>query len=100
MPERLSQDAVSTALEALPGWSGDTDRLSRTVQVPADSQDALLESVRQLADTLDHHPDVAREGDHVTFTLVTHSSGGVTEKDVDLATRIDQVLSGTSATGD
>lgn len=100
MPERLSQDAVSTALEALPGWSGDTERLLRTVAVPTHSQDVLADSVRQLADTLDHHPEVARDGDHVTFTLTTHSAGGVTEKDVALATRIDQVLSGTSATGD
>ena len=62
--------------------------------MPDDSQDALQQAVGAVADALDHHPVVTREPDALTFRLWTHSAGGVTAKDVDLAARIDQVLTG------
>lgn len=94
MPENLSPDDVATALESLPGWSYDDEALVKQAQVPADSQDGLLEAVGQVADDLDHHPDVSRDDASVTFRLWTHSAGGVTAKDVELAARIDRELSG------
>lgn len=94
MAQLLDQDQIATALEALPEWSGDERALRRTASVPADSQDALAESVQRVADEMDHHPQVERSGDSMTFSLWTHSAGGVTHKDVELAARIDQVLSG------
>ena len=96
MPDLLDPADVETALAALPGWTFQDDALVKRADVPADSQDGLLESVAQVADELDHHPDVSRETDAVVFRLRTHSAGGVTSKDVDLAARIDQVLSGAS----
>ena len=94
MSELLDQEQVTTALAALPGWSGDQQRLTRTVAVPADSQDGLVEAVMRVADAMNHHPQIDRGPDSMSFALWTHSAGGVTQKDVDLATRIDQVLSG------
>jgi len=94
MPELLSRSDIDDALAALPGWSFDGAALVKRAGVPADSQDGLLEAVRQVADEVSHHPDVSRSGDTVTFRLSTHSAGGVTAKDVDLAARIDRELSG------
>jgi 4a-hydroxytetrahydrobiopterin dehydratase len=94
MPEVLDQDAIDTALGALPGWSYDGEALVKRAVVPDDSQDALERTVGAVAEELDHHPAVTREPDALTFRLWTHSAGGVTAKDVDLATRIDQVLAG------
>jgi len=94
MADLLSRDDIDTALEALPGWSFEDDRLVRRAGVPADSQDGLVEAVGQVADEIDHHPDVEQAADSVTFRLWTHTAGGVTAKDVDLAARIDQQLSG------
>jgi len=94
MPEVLDQDAIDTALGALPGWSYDGEALVKRAGVPGDSQDALERSVGAVADELDHHPVVTREPGALTFRLWTHSAGGVTAKDVDLAARIDQVLAG------
>ena len=99
MPHLLSDQDIQTALEALPGWERAGDRLVREVDVPADSQDALERSIAEVADALNHHPDVRRDGDTVHLELWTHSAGGVTRKDIELAGRIDQVLSGPSATG-
>jgi 4a-hydroxytetrahydrobiopterin dehydratase len=94
MAELLSPADVETALAALPGWTSEDDKLVRRADVPADSQDGLVEAVMKVADEVNHHPDVSREGDSVTFRLWTHSAGGVTAKDVDLAARIDAHLSG------
>ena len=95
MPELLSPADIDAALTALPGWAFEDGKLVKRAQVPADSQDALVESVTRVADEMNHHPDVSRTGDGVTFRLWTHSAGGVTHKDVDLASRIDRTLSGT-----
>lgn len=94
MAESLDRAAIDTALAALPGWSYDGAALCRRAHVPPDSQDAMAESVARVADELDHHPEVSRDTAAMTFRLWTHSVGGVTEQDVTLAARIDQVLSG------
>jgi len=90
----LSRDDIDTALSALPGWSFEDDKLVKRAGVAADSQGGLLEAVAQVGDGLDHHPVVERAEDAVTFRLWTHTAGGVTAKDVDLAARIDRELSG------
>jgi 4a-hydroxytetrahydrobiopterin dehydratase len=94
MADPLDRSDIDTALAALPGWSFDDGKLVKRAGVPADSQDALVEAVMTVADEVNHHPEIVRDGHSVTFRLWTHSAGGVTAKDVDLASRIDQQLSG------
>lgn len=94
MADLLDRDQIDAALESLPGWSTDGQALTRRAEVTADSQDAMAASVAAVADALDHHPVVERDDAAMTFRLWTHSAGGVTAKDVELAARIDQVLSG------
>ena len=94
MAELLSRDDVDTALAALAGWSFEDDKLVKRAQVPSDSQEGLVEAVSRVADAIDHHPVVSRDSESLTFRLWTHSAGGVTAKDVDLAARIDRELSG------
>jgi 4a-hydroxytetrahydrobiopterin dehydratase len=90
MATLLDDQLVADALTNLPDWSGDVQRISRRVQV--DDPDALVEAVAELADTLNHHPKVEREGDELGFVLWTHSEGGVTELDIALASRIDDLI--------
>lgn len=90
MATLLDDRLVTDALGNLDEWSGDSQRISRTVRV--DDPDALLEAVAETADALDHHPEISRAGDDVTFTLWTHSAGGVTELDIALASRIDDLV--------
>lgn len=96
MASLLSRDEIDAAVAALPGWSYEGSALVRQVQVPADSQDGLLEAVTRVCDQLDHHPVVESTADSLTFRLWTHAENGVTAKDVDLASRIDRELSGAS----
>jgi 4a-hydroxytetrahydrobiopterin dehydratase len=90
MATLLDDRLVTDAMENLDEWSGDAQRISRTVRVG--DIDALLAAVGESADSMDHHPEVSRDGDCVTFSLWTHSAGGVTELDIALASRIDDLV--------
>jgi 4a-hydroxytetrahydrobiopterin dehydratase len=90
MATLLDDRLVTDAMSNLDEWSGDSQRIVRTVEV--DDPDALLAAVAESADAMDHHPEVSREGNSVTFTLWTHSEGGVTELDIALASHIDDLI--------
>lgn len=88
----LDETTVASELAALPGWSGDSGRIARTVHMAGPRAEAVQAEVMAVADAVDHHPLVEQHGDAVTFILWTHSAGGVTSKDLDLARRIDDVI--------
>ena len=94
MAEVMDQKDIDDALTSLPGWRFDDNKLVRQVPVDADSQDNLERAVMQVADELNHHPVIERGDGELRFEVWTHSAGGVTAKDVELAARIDQTLSG------
>jgi 4a-hydroxytetrahydrobiopterin dehydratase len=92
MAELLSMEDVNTALAGLTGWSGDTDAISRTVEAPSfPAAIRLVVEVAEAAEDANHHPDIDIRWRRVTFTLSTHSAGGVTDLDVALARRIDEL---------
>jgi 4a-hydroxytetrahydrobiopterin dehydratase len=92
-PPRLSADEVSAALAQLPLWSGDADGLRRSAELPSFA-DAVAAVVRIgfVAEQMDHHPDVDIRWRTLNLALVSHSAGGVTELDLELARRIDALL--------
>ncbi len=88
----LDDDAIGAALARLPEWSRDGDTLVRSYR-RRDWLDAiaLLNTVAPEAERRNHHPDVSITGyRNVTFRLTTHSKGGITQRDVDLATWIEE----------
>lgn len=94
MAELLDDDAITTALASLPGWARVENTLVKEVRVDDDAASSLDAAVAAVAEEVNHHPKVDRAADITRFTLWTHSDGGVTDKDVVLAARIDRVLSG------
>jgi 4a-hydroxytetrahydrobiopterin dehydratase len=93
MSSVLDDAAISEALAALPGWSRDGATLVRTFS-RRDWLDAvaLVDAVSPEAQRRNHHPDVSITGYRdVTFRLSTHSKGGITQRDVDLARAIDEL---------
>ena len=90
MPDLLGPDDLARALADMPGWEGDPASLRRTVQAP-DFPTAirLVDAVAEDAEAMDHHPDMDIRWRNVTFVLSTHSAGGVTANDTELARRID-----------
>lgn len=94
MAELLSDQRIDEALAALPEWRRDGDALQRTTEL-ADFPQAIqvVNRVAELAESVNHHPDIDIRWRTLTFRLSTHSDGGITEKDVQLAEQIDETLS-------
>jgi len=80
-------------LADLNGWSGDGHGITRTAELPS-FPDAIkvVDKVAVVAEEFDHHPDIDIRWRTLTFACSTHSEGGVTGKDVELAGRIDQII--------
>jgi len=89
MPAVLDHDAISAALATLPDWRAFDDALHARFEAP-DFPTAvrLVERVSAAAEELNHHPDIDIRWKKISFTLATHSAGGVTEHDLTLAGRI------------
>jgi 4a-hydroxytetrahydrobiopterin dehydratase len=89
----LDDAQIAQRLTALhPDWSGSTARLARSIEF-ADFPTAV-EFVNRLAprcEELNHHPDLAVRWRWVEVQLSTHSAGGVTELDLQLANIVDEV---------
>lgn len=88
-PELLDEKTVQQQLGTLPGWSGSARGIERTFTAPEFLAGIdLVTVVAAAAEELDHHPDIDIRWRSVTFRLSTHSVGGVTNLDLDLARRI------------
>lgn len=88
----LADRDLEQALAQLPGWKHDGKTLSKTF----DRQSfrgcmALVNTVAEIAERMDHHPEILIDYKKATFRLWTHTAGGVTEKDVALARQIETV---------
>jgi 4a-hydroxytetrahydrobiopterin dehydratase len=89
MAELLDSDAVTQGLAELPGWERDGDSLVRTVALPTfPAAITVVDQVAVLAEQADHHPDIDIRWRNLTFRCSTHSAGGITGKDLDLAAQI------------
>lgn len=89
----LSDDEVDAAAATLNGWQRADGALRRSVTFPSflDGIEAVR-AVAEQAERADHHPDIDIRWRTVTFVLVTHSAGGITDQDVQMARAIDQLL--------
>jgi 4a-hydroxytetrahydrobiopterin dehydratase len=95
MAELLEAEAIRAGLAGLPEWTGNTEAIVRTVELRSFADAiAAVNRVAAVAEEIDHHPDIDIRWRTVTFSCATHSMGGVTERDLALAQRIDGILRG------
>jgi 4a-hydroxytetrahydrobiopterin dehydratase len=87
---RLTEQEIVERLKAAPGWvrDGGVIRKSYGFGKFADGI-RFVDRVALAADAMDHHPDVDIRYTTITMALSTHSAGGLTRKDFDLAEKID-----------
>jgi 4a-hydroxytetrahydrobiopterin dehydratase len=96
MTRLLTDEEITAQLGALPGWerttSGDSPAIAATFEL-GDFADALdfVNQVGHEAEQMNHHPDIYIRWNKVTLTLATHSEGGLTQLDFELARRISDV---------
>jgi 4a-hydroxytetrahydrobiopterin dehydratase len=88
--EVLDPSVVDAALAEGLGWERDAHEIVK-VHTENDFAGALdfVNRVGALAEEMNHHPDIAISWNTVTLRLSTHSAGGITLLDLDLAGRID-----------
>jgi 4a-hydroxytetrahydrobiopterin dehydratase len=92
----LSDAEIEQRLSGLPGWERQGSAISRSFAC-GDFVGSVrfVESLVEPAEAMGHHPDLAISWDTVTVTISTHSEGGLTAADFELAAKVD-ALSPTS----
>jgi len=95
LPENETRldEAALARLHAAGGWSRDGNTITRTFTLKGfKSAVAFVDRVAEAATTADHHPDIHLERYRsVRIVLTTHATGGISDADVDLARRIDEL---------
>ena len=93
MPELLSQEEIDRALSGeLSRWTQQGDAITRSVKASSFMDGIrLVASVAEVAEDLNHHPDIDIRWTTITFTLSTHSVGGLTSYDLRVAGDIDRL---------
>ena len=88
----LSEPEIQQALRQLPAWQKKGKAIERVFQF--DNFVRAMEFVNQIAEAseaVNHHPDILISYNKVTLSLVSHDSGGVTQRDIKMAGRINQL---------
>jgi 4a-hydroxytetrahydrobiopterin dehydratase len=88
--DRLEDAEIESRLAGLEGWRREGDAIRK--EFKRDDFVGSVDFVRALvepAEELGHHPDLELSWDTVTVTITTHSKGGLTANDFELAARID-----------
>ena len=89
---RLTDEEIDQRLSELDGWERDGDAIKRAFKL--DDFKGSVDFVNRLtaeAEDMNHHPDLAISWNEVTVTITTHSEGGLTSNDFELAGRIEGV---------
>jgi 4a-hydroxytetrahydrobiopterin dehydratase len=94
---QLSPEERAEALEELDDWDFDEarDAITRSLAFKDFSEAfAFMTRVALLAETMDHHPEWSNVWNRVDILLTTHDAGGLSHRDVELATAIDALVAG------
>ena len=89
---KLSEAEITAGLSALPGWAREGDEIVKTFDCGTfPGAVAFVVRIGFFAERADHHPDLDVRWKRVRVALSTHDAGGLTAKDLDLATEIEGI---------
>lgn len=89
----MSNPEISTRLKTLEGWKCEGNFIKKAFDFPSFMEGiAFVDRVAAIAEREEHHPDIQVRYTTVTLSIQTHSEGGVTEWDVELAGAIEKEL--------
>lgn len=90
MASKLSDIEIQRALGNRSGWTRRGNAITRTFEFPTfPAAIAFVNRIAEVAEKMNHHPDVDIRYTKITCSLSTHSAGGITQKDFKLAEEID-----------
>jgi len=87
---QMSDEEITAGLELLPGWERSHDAIVKEFRLD-NFRDSVAFVVRLSyeAEAANHHPDLDIRWNRVLVSLSTHSEGGITAKDLELASAVD-----------
>lgn len=88
----LDQEQLTEALKSLDGWTAEGKILKKSLKFDnfADAL-AYINRIGDLAEAADHHPDITFGWGYADVALTTHDRSGITDVDVTLAQKIDEL---------
>ncbi|HEV8385728.1 MAG TPA: 4a-hydroxytetrahydrobiopterin dehydratase [Candidatus Acidoferrales bacterium] len=90
--EKLAVEQITAKLGNLRGWSIKDGVMQRDFAFKDFSEAfAFMTRVALAAEAMNHHPDWSNSWNKVSISLITHSAGGLTANDIELATRIQKI---------
>jgi 4a-hydroxytetrahydrobiopterin dehydratase len=93
MSDLLEEEDLSAALKKCPEWEYEDQAITRTVEFE-EFMDAIdfVNDLAEIAEEAQHHPEITIRHTKVTLLLTTHDVNGVTELDIELAQRVDNLV--------
>jgi len=91
----LTGNELSQALQNLPGWRLNGRVIERSFEF-RNFVEAMgfVNRIAEAAEALNHHPDITINYSKVKLSLVSHDSGGITQRDVRMAGKINEITNG------
>lgn len=95
----LSDTEVQQALQRLPGWRKNGSAIERNFQF-SDFVKAMdfVNQIAEASEAVNHHPDIHISYNKVTLVLISHDSGGITQRDIRMAGKINELAPPSSST--
>lgn len=88
MSDKLSEDQIA---KQIGNWNIGQDKIEKVFTFKDfKSSMKFVNKVADLAEKMNHHPEIEINYDKVEIELTTHSAGGITEKDIELANKIER----------
>jgi 4a-hydroxytetrahydrobiopterin dehydratase len=93
MSSVLSDVEINNALQNLPGWKRNGHAIERQFEFPNFVEAmGFVNRIAEAAEAVNHHPDITINYNKVILALVSHDSGGVTQRDVRMAGKINEIV--------
>jgi 4a-hydroxytetrahydrobiopterin dehydratase len=90
----LLDSEIQQALSSLSGWKKNGHVIQRAFEFPNFvAAMSFVNKIAEVAEAGNHHPDFLINYNKVLLTLVSHDSGGVTQRDVRMAGKINEAIS-------
>jgi 4a-hydroxytetrahydrobiopterin dehydratase len=93
MSELLEKNELQSSLKKCPEWEVEKNSITRAFEFE-EFMDGIdfVNNVGEIAEEAQHHPDISIKHTKVSLKLTTHDVGGVTDLDIELAQRIDNLV--------
>ncbi|MBI2706682.1 MAG: 4a-hydroxytetrahydrobiopterin dehydratase [Actinobacteria bacterium] len=89
----IDESELQRQMQALPGWTVVGGKLHRELAFANFSEAfGFMTRVAMVAEKLNHHPDWSNSWNKVVIDIVSHDAGGITDRCVDFASRVNKLL--------